>query len=354
MSIYLVAAALLCLCSIRFDFKNGFEDYASPRETGAIKGVFVFLILFSHVRQYTNIAMSPANAPFVKFFRALGQLIVVAFLFYSGYGVACGIRNKKGYVRAMPVKRVLKTLVHFDTAVLLFAAVAAVMGKKIALKKVLLSLLCLDDCGNSSWFIFDIILLYLLTFSAFILVKKRVVLGTCLLTLFSLVAVFVIFKWKGADQYWWYDSILCYPLGMWFALVKPLVDKLVLPDFNRWFACVSSVGTVFSFAMYLLPRYNNSRLIFIPAALLFAALIVLVSMRVKISGPVLCWFGSRVFEIYILQRIPMTVLTRLGANGKPFLFAAVCFALTIVLAEAFRRFADKLDAATGLAKKTRD
>ncbi len=350
MAIFLVMLALMCLFGIQFQTKNGFEDYMSPQKTGAIKGIFVVIVLLSHLRQYISLDNSVLNQPFKDFMSFFGQLMVVMFLFYSGYGVLLGIAQKDGYVKTIPTKRVLKVFIHFDIAVLIFYATGLLLGKNYSVKRLLLSLVGLDGVGNSIWFIFSIIVLYLLTFAVFIFAKKRVVLGTAILTVLSFAAVLAVRAWKGSE-YWWYDTMMCYPLGMWYAIAKPKIDKLLLPDFNKWFACTAATATVFFFMKSLMPAFHNSRKIFIPMALVFAILVVLVSMRVSVNNGILRWFGKRVFGVYMLQRIPMIVLSRFGLNESPFLFSVVCFALTIVIAEIFERAMDKLDIALKLSKK---
>lgn len=74
-------------------------------------------------------------------------------------------------------------------------------------------------------------------------------------------------------------------------------------------------------------------------------------MRISLNNAVLRWFGKRVFGVYILQRIPMIVLSHFGAESKPVLFTAACIAITIVLAEIFERLMGKLDIALHLSKK---
>lgn len=349
MILFLVMLAFLCLFGIRFS-QNGFEDYMSPKKTGSIKGIFVVIVLLSHLRQYISINGSALNQPYKDFMNFFGQLMVVMFLFYSGYGVLLGIMKKDGYVKSIPAKRVLKVLIHFDIAVLLFWITGRLIGKDYSVRRLLLSFIGLEGVGNSIWFIFVIIVLYLVTFAAFIFLKKKVVAGTIITTVLSFGVLLAIREWKGSE-YWWYDTIMCYPLGMWYALAKPYIDKTVLPDFNKWFACTAASGTLF-FAMHsLLSDFHNSRKIFIPMALVFAAFVTLLSMRISVCNGILEWFGKRVFGIYILQRIPMIVLSYFGVNDSPFLFSVVCFALTIVMAEIFERAMDKLDILLHLSKK---
>lgn len=349
MVFFLAALLVLCLIGIKFSGKEGFDDYMSPQKTGAIKGIFVIIVLFSHVRQYVTLGTNPFHKPFNDFMLFLGQLMVVMFLFYSGYGVTLGLAKKDGYVKTLLSKRALKVLLHYDIAILIFYFVGLALGKNYSVEKLLRSFIGLDAVGNSVWFIFVILILYVITWISFRFVKKRAVLGTAITTVLSLAAVAVLYLLKG-KEYWWYDTLLCYPLGMWYALAKPYIDKLLLKDFSRWFSVTAITLTVFILLNDLFPIYHKSRKIFIPMALVFALLIVLISMRVSINNGILRWFGKRVFGIYILQRIPMLILQHFGMNESPLLFAAVSFAITIVLAEIFERCMDKLDTALKLSK----
>ena len=77
-------------------------------------------------------------------------------------------------------------------------------------------------------------------------------------------------------------------------------------------------------------------------------------MRISLNNAVLRWFGKRVFGVYILQRIPMIVLSHFGAESKPVLFTAACIAITIVIAEVFERLMGRLDIALHLSKEAEE
>ncbi len=349
MVFFLAALLILCFIGIKFSGKNGFEDYMSPQKTGAIKGIFVIIVLFSHVRQYITLSAEWYDLPFQSFMLFLGQLMVVMFLFYSGYGVTLGLAKKDGYVKTLITKRSLKVLLHYDIAIVIFWLLGLALGRNYSVKKLLLSFIGLDAVGNSVWFIFVILILYVITWISFRFLKKRVIIGTAITTVVSIAAVVALYFLKG-KEYWWYDTLLCYPLGMWYAIAKPYIDKAILPSFGKWFLCTGVTLAAFITLNHFLILNGKSRAIFIPMALVFALLVVFVSMRISINNGVLRWFGKRVFGIYILQRIPMIILQQFGMNDSPLLFAAVSFAVTIVLAEIFERCTDKLDKVLRLSK----
>ena len=144
---------------------------------------------------------------------------------------------------------------------------------------------------------------------------------------------------------------MCYPLGMWYAMAKPYIDKHILPSFWKWLLCTFALGAAFGGFRYLIYSQANRLIFFIPASFAFGLLIIFLSMRISLNNAVLRWFGKRVFGVYILQRIPMIVLSHFGAETKPVLFTAACIAITIVLAEIFERLMGKLDIALHLSKK---
>lgn len=83
----------MCVVGIKFSFKDGFADYCSPERTGAIKGIFVFIVVLSHARSYFPILEAPQGAFYREFLNFFGQLMVVVFLMYSGYGVWLAIKT---------------------------------------------------------------------------------------------------------------------------------------------------------------------------------------------------------------------------------------------------------------------
>ena len=342
MSVYIFALLVLCLVGIKFSFKDGFEDYMSVQKTGSIKGIFVIIVFLSHIRQYVKLEKTALNEPFTDFMLFLGQLMVVAFLFYSGYGVALSLEKKSRYALTIPKRRIFSVWYHFAFAIVIFFVVSRLLGTKYDFVRLLKSFVGLSAVGNSVWFIFTILMLYALTFLVFVFAKDKIVVPTAVFTVlaFALMVGLRILKGK---EYWWYDTLMCYPLGMWYYIAKPTIDKYLLKDFSKWFSAAAITVTVFGYLAYLLPIYHKMRKIFIPEALVFALVIALVSMRVSVDNKVLRWFGKRVFSVYILQRIPMMIFSKFNLNSKPVLFTLVCLVSTVIIAELFDRLLDKCD-----------
>ena len=161
---------LLCLWGIGLR-KESDGDYLSREQGNAVKGIFILMVLVSHSNQYVadaGYAYSRwSDALFLQTGWLFGQLVVVMFLFFSGYGVMTAVRDKgEAYVRVMPRHRILSVLLSFDIAVVCFALVGLLLGKTYPAGTYLLALTGWESVGNSNWYIFVILLCYLATWMA--------------------------------------------------------------------------------------------------------------------------------------------------------------------------------------------
>ena len=88
----------LCLYGIRFNCSGLFEDCLEKEQCNTIKGVSIALVFISHIASYVGASGYAYEAfgdqAFQLIRSLLGQLIVVMFFFYSGYGIMESIENK--------------------------------------------------------------------------------------------------------------------------------------------------------------------------------------------------------------------------------------------------------------------
>ena len=334
----LIGLALLCIIGIRFAKPGQLHDgYIDIKQTTAINGIFVVLVVFSHFAQYSAYK-NPLDAPYNELRTILGQLVVATFLFFSGYGVCCSIRKKgRSYINTIPWKRLCKVLLHFDLAIGIFMLVNFLTDKSYSLKTVLLSLIGWSAVGNSNWYIFAVLVAYLITFIAFEIFGEKGCGGVITVTVLSFVYIFVMRMVKDS---WWYDTFLCYAAGMWFCLLKDKLDAVLKKHYwLYWVMLVACAG-----AWYISYLNRRNLLLYELHAILFVLFFVLLSMTVRIYNPVLDWLGKNVFGIYVLQRIPMRLFGMVPAiKALPYVHLALSFAVTLILAYLFKLLTDLVD-----------
>ena len=305
------------------------EHYCERAHTCAVNGFFVLLVFLSHVVTYVEPA-GALDTAYLFFKSQLDQLVVAPSLFFSGYGILVSIREKgRAYVKRLPLHRFGKVLLQSEAAVLLFLLTDFLIGKEYSLRRVLLSFTFWESVGNSNWYLFVVLALYVLVFVSFLLAKDRLWLGALLVTALSVALVFVLHA--AGKEAWWYNTLLLFSLGMWFALAKPQLDRF-LESTPRWAAALLVCIALFAGAHLL----RGKGFVFYELwAALFMGCIVLVMTRVRFDNAALRFFGRHVFSIFILQRIPMLVFTRIGLAQHRYVFVALCFVCTLALAVGF-------------------
>lgn len=269
--------------------------------------------------------------------------MVVMFLIYSGYGIMESFcRKKEDYIKSFLRKRVLKTLVHFDIAVALFFLLAVILGHKYTTEEYLLSWIGWLNIGNSNWFIFDILALYLLAYLT-LLVGLHYELNERTLTWinFGLTCglMVVLLKSKSSEE-WWYDTILAFPTGMLWSIYRKRLEP-ALKDWRQYWLSFGVVTLLFVCTYYMGHHFKVA--FFFVASALFGIWVILLTMKLKIGNRILHWLGKNAFSIYILQRLSMIVATEYGINQQPLLFMLIVIPSSLLIAFGFTSFTRQVD-----------
>lgn len=335
MSIFFWSILLLAAHGAVFSKEGYHRNYIAQESIQPIKGIFLLLVFLSHFVQYVELS-GVWDAPYFEVRRYLGQLVVVPFLFYSGYGIAESIQ-KKGlpYVKSMPKHRILKVLLQFDAAVLLFLAVRYIMGFSYDLRRIFLTLLGWEGVGNSNWYIFAILFLYSASFVSFLIFQKGKLLPLLCMTVLTGIFVLVLRQYK---EDYWYNTVFAYTAGMWFSCYrKPFEGAVLEKPWNY------RVTLALTFLLFLfLHSHWSSLVVYEAASVAFALLIVLISAKVQLRSRFLSYCGEHLFSLFILQRIPMIVLNNTPIEQHPDLYLTACLAITFLLSAAFDKIMRKL------------
>lgn len=312
---------------------TGHDDYLSREQTGAVKGIFAIIILFSHMRGYLTLDPVPPMLHVAT--DCLGQLMVVMFLLYSGYGVMEALkRDRQRYTDTFLRHRLLRTWLMFAAAVVLFVILNLVLEREYSLTDNLLAFTGWTSVGNSNWFMFVIMALYVLTYVSLRVAKDLpwVVWINYVLAL-ALLLVLV----AAGKGFYWYDTIMAYPTGMLMSLYKESVEKALRGRNWLWATAVVVALFVVTYNLSGNGAYSHDwrMALHIVETSLFALLIVLLTMKLKIGNRVLNWLGINAFAIYILQRLAMITCAHFGLNGEPMIFAAVVIPATLLIAAVY-------------------
>ncbi len=306
------------------------EDYLSIRQTTCVNGVFALFVFFRHICGYVEYT-SPWDIPMKAVDNWLGQLIVVTFILYSGFGMAESLKKKTAYLRMIPFNRIFNVWLQFAICVTLYIAIKFALGTKFPAKKVILGYVGWESVGNSNWYIFTIIMLWIGTWAVFSLFKNRTeVIPYIAMVVYSLLYI-VLMKAVGRPSYC-YNTVLAYNIGMFISLKKSFFDK-ILRDSKKWLILTSMFFIIFGIVC---PLAMKNTITMQANVFLFSALIVLFTMRVKLDNPMSYWLGKNLFGIYILQRIPMLIFSKIVfLQEHIYIYTIACAIATLLLAWIF-------------------
>lgn len=338
MIIFLLIFGVTVLCSMRLKPKEFNSEYCSPQNTARINGIFSVLIFLSHSVDYVELS-GALDEPYLAFKAFLSQSVVITYMFYSGYGIMESIKRKGyGYVKSMPFNRIFRLWYHFAITVLMFTAVNFITGKEYSLSHQLLAFTGYTSIGNSNWYIFDMLVLYVIFVIAFSVFKKKHFLGAVLFC--GLTGVFAVWEVIQGLPPRFYGTIYCVPMGVFYSLVKPYAEKIIMKNNIIWLILTAlSVGI---FAFFGVTKDVSFMHYFI-FTVFGVVMIVLISMKFRLKSKILDWFGRHIFSFFILQRIPMILLSHFKIIENPYIFVIVCFVLTIALSAGFDFVISKAD-----------
>lgn len=340
MIFFLIILLLIAVRSATIAAQDQFnKNYLSKIDANNIKGIFVILIIFSHYVGYVQLG-GRYDQPYLALREHLNQMVVAMFWFYSGYGIMTSMQRKnKGYLKGILMRRFPKVWASLAAAVGIFMLVNLITGRQYPVGQIMLSLIGWESIGNSNWYMFDTLVIYLLVYLSFSMVKfrsKKVqeYVGCAFLTVLTGVFIYTLMK-VGKENYW-YNSVIIFPVGCWYALLKDKIESIFMK--NDRFYMGGALLAVLIYSISFRNRWKYGIEGYTVWAVAFVAVIVLFTMKVSISSHIFTWFGEHVFSVYMLQRIPMIIFSDLGFARNKYMFLVICIISTVFLADLFDRY----------------
>lgn len=345
MSVILAIIVVLIVRGSALSGEN--SDYMSKESTDGVRGLFVILIFMSHYVEY--IRTGPYDQFYLAFRSHMDQAVVIPFLFYSGYGMAIQLeKHGSGYLKKLISRKIPGLFVKFACSVACFLILWLCLGKVYPLKQVLLSFVAWDSIGNSNWYVFGIIgecLIFYISYIFFSLgngleKKSAKILGVVFNLLLTL-AFIIGLKYMGKTRHW-YNTLLMFPLGVVWANLK---NKFTLSRKWGWMPAL-----LFSLVIYRISFLHRSSGLkwFTVWCVAFLSVCLLFTVVIRLDGALIRFCARHVFSIYILQRLPMIILTHFGwTKSSPYISFVICACATCLIAIAFDNLSQRVGKKVG-------
>ncbi len=292
------------------NFKGINKDYLSYETTKAMKGICALFIVLHH---FTNETVYTGKIFFI--FKPIGIYIVAIFFFFSGYGLMYSKKNKPGYMDNFLRRRVCSVLIPYLIVIVIYFVVKYICIR-ISITEVFTSFFDRWPIVDNSWFIVSILLLYIMFWLFFGVMKKPVLFGI----VFDILYVWAIVDYKFI--YWSYP-IIAFPLGMIWACYKTKIDNFIFKHY-RINLIIGLVLTVLFFCGEKIIKISLIHIIvYILAIIFFTLLCMLLFMKVTLKNPIIDFVSAYSFEVYMMHGLFIFLFRRnefLTANSGIYLF----------------------------------
>ena len=210
--------------------------------------------------------------------------------------------------------------------VFIYLLLSFLLDKDYSLSRIIWSFTVLSSIGNSNWYVFAILVMYIIVYISFKYFKKN---GITSCAIMSILYIILMKAFKGQD--WWYNIILCFPAGMILSKYKDKVCSIIRKPI--FFVCMFILALV----LYI---FHLHIFAYEVIAISLCFLIVDICAYKEIKNDLFQFLGQYVFEIYILQRVSMIIFKRYFHEWIYFL---ICIVVTFGLAYVFKKLETKID-----------
>ena len=360
--IFYSALAVILLMGVR-PAKKGMwcEESLSLESSKGILGFCAAGIMLHHMSQ--TIYFAHEDPGILLFMVDIGVCFVGMFFFFSGYGLYSSLRDKPDYLKGFLHHRLPAVIVPFYVCNFVFILGSFLWGYEFSDGELLPYLTGAILMNSQMWYIVEILILYLLFYIIFRLIKSRN--AACIVYTICVVCMIALSLWLGHDTAtpsqglwfhgeWWYNTTILMPAGMLFARW----ERQIL-GFVRRFYGITLIVTVllsaffYSRTMYMLqnvgywyewegyPGYKEKWQTLAMQApfvicVVFAAIVIM--QKLQFGNKILSFLGDIALELYLIHNL---FILYMPIRNRVFYIMA-CYAASIALAFLLHLIDNKL------------
>ena len=161
-------------------------------------------------------------------------------------------------------------------------------------------------------------------------------------------AIYAVLVRFGGNATKFYDTVIAFDIGLFVSYFKNYLNK-IYENSKLWAVLtIVSAGIIVVLCVFI----ENSIILMTFKSGFLCALLLLISMRMKIGNPVSLWLGKHLLGMYLMHNIAMILLKRIPymkTHTYAFTFASLAFSallawLFVFLFEALWKQISKLTA----------
>ena len=238
---------VIMLIQVKFAAKSTFhEDFLSLQNTKILQGIAAVCIVFHHLSQYITEYGAVWKGP-ITLFSSMGIFFTTIFFFCSGYGLVTSYNKKPDYLKSFFKKRMPSVLIPFMMSNIIYLIFVGLYFRNVnSVLEGIANFFGLVLINTNTWFLVEIIILYLAFYFIFRFVKKpknaiAVMAGFIVIMITASLLLGHDSSDGGGHWFmgeWWYNTTIFFLVGM---LTAQYYDKILnfMKKHYKWLLPVS-------------------------------------------------------------------------------------------------------------------
>ena len=277
--------------------------------TNCCKGIAAIIIMLHHI------SFRVSNLPvYVKPIWYIAFPIVGFFFFMSGYGLTCGLLQKKNYLQGFLSKRLLNIIAPYVIVAITWIGLEIIWGQTPV--RAIAEAFTIRYI-QPLWFIWVIIAVYIVFYAVFNHTEINV--GAYWFAVITIAYILISAFVNPRDEM--YASIIGMPLGILWAMYERKIDSYFEIGFLR-----KEIVAIVAFVILFIGRLTLSVVGFdnqlfhsvLRNIITIAFIVPLIELlkKVKIQKRFLIWLGTISYEIYIIHPFILYFFEKETTEGK--------------------------------------
>ena len=333
--------AFIMLFRVRLRSKDT-ELCLDKNTTNVLKGYAIMVIIIHHL------VLRMSRPGILLPFRIGGYLGVTIFFFLSGYGLVCASeKREKNYSKGFMKKRIEKVYVPAVFAQLVYMIILLLCFdydySPAGFIKGTFSLYPID---TSQWYIIALFIWY---FTFWLLLKLDISWNKRIIALFVTAAIYIAMCSILGLTKNWYDTALCFPLGVTFAVYR---EKLVC-FFQKNILIIPLALIVFGVTvLFSFGKENSTALILrmISTISFIAIIIIFIRLFDVSSNKLAAYIGTISLECYLVHGKVIRIV-KLNFGSINAVQSIIYFIFTVIATIAFVFILKRYNSLLGLNSK---
>ena len=279
--------------------------------TNCCKGIAAIIIMLHHI------SFRLSNLPvYVKPIWYIAFPIVGFFFFMSGYGLTCGLLQKKNYLQGFLSKRLLNIIAPYVIVAIVWIGLEIIGGGGQTPTRAIAEAFTIRYI-QPLWFIWVIIAVYIVFYAVFNHTEINV--GAYWFAVITIAYILISAFVNPRDEM--YASIIGMPLGILWAMYERKIDSYFEIGFLR-----KEIVAIVAFVILFIGRLTLSVVGFdnqlfqsvLRNIITIAFIVPLIELlkKVKIQKRFLIWLGTISYEIYIIHPFILYFFEKETTEGK--------------------------------------